>query len=82
MDGVINMEAGEAIVRIAEPLTDPEVAVMVAVPAATTVASPWLPAVLLMVATAGFEELHVAVVVMFWGLPPANAAVAVNCCCV
>jgi hypothetical protein len=37
----------------------PEAAVIVVVPTAWPVARPWLPAVLLMVATEAFEELHV-----------------------
>ena len=50
-------------VSIIEPLMVPEVAVIVALPVATAVASPWLPATLLMVATVISEELQGAVVV-------------------
>ena len=45
-------------VRVVVPETVPKVAVIVAEPAATDVASPLEPAVLLIVATDTFEELH------------------------
>lgn len=59
----------------------PNVAVIVVVPVAWAVASPLVPSVLLMVATAVFDELHVTaavasrVAVLFLQVP-----VAVNCC--
>jgi len=43
----------------------PDTAMMVVVPAATAVASPWEPAALLIVAMPELEELQVAVVVRF-----------------
>ncbi len=46
-----------------------KVAVMVVLPALTPVARPLLPAVLLMVATPLFVELHVAVLVRFCVVP-------------
>jgi hypothetical protein len=44
-------------------VTDPSAAVIAAVPTATPVARPWVPAVLLMVATAVFAEVQVTDVV-------------------
>jgi hypothetical protein len=52
-------------VRVAVPLTEPEVAVIVDVPTAMLVARPWLPAELLIVATFGVPEVQVTEVVMF-----------------
>jgi hypothetical protein len=66
-------------VRVADPLTEPDVAVIVDVPAPTLVASPWLPAALLIVATFGVPEVQVTEVVMFWVLPSEYVPVAVNC---
>ena len=59
---------GAVTVSVVEPLIEPDVAVMVVLPVATLVASPWLPEVLLMVATPEFDELHCAVVVRSWVL--------------
>jgi hypothetical protein len=50
------------------PLIDPDMAVIVTPPTATPVASPWVPALLLIAATAGFDELQVADVVRSWVL--------------
>ena len=52
-------------VKGVEPLTDPEAAWMVVVPGARPVARPEL----LMVATEGFEEAQVAMLVKKWVLP-------------
>ena len=60
--------------RVAEAVTEHEVAVMVVVPLPTSVASPFVPEVLLMVATAGADEDQVTALVT--SLPP---ALAVNC---
>ena len=65
-------------VRTVEPVTDPEVALMVAVPVAMLVARP----VLLTVAVEVASELHVAVEVRFCELPSVNVPAAVNCCVV
>lgn len=54
---------------VVEPETEPEVAVIVALPWAMLVARPWVPEALLMVATAVFEELQLAEVVRFWVEP-------------
>lgn len=64
-----------ATVRPVEPLMEPEVAVMVTLPAATLETSPWL----LMVARVGSEELHSTETVMSWVLLSLNVPVAVNC---
>jgi hypothetical protein len=56
-------------VNVVEPVTEPEVAVIVVCPVPALVASPFVPAELLMLATAAPLELHVTVVVMFCVLP-------------
>ena len=56
-------------VSVVEPLTEPRVAVMVVCPEPALVASPFVPAELLMVATAAAVELQLTVVVMFCVLP-------------
>ena len=78
--GVIAIETSDAavMVRTVEPVTDLEVALMVAVPVAMLVARP----VLLTVAVEVAFELHVAVEVRFCELPSVNVPVAVNCCVV
>ena len=65
---VIEARAGGVTVRVVEPETFPDVAMIVVVPAATEVAFPFDPAALLMVATDLAEELHVTDVVMFFVL--------------
>jgi hypothetical protein len=67
---------GVVTVSIVVPLTDPDVAVIVLVPAASVDASP-AP---LIVAVVGFEELHVAVAVRSCVLLSVYVPVAVNCC--
>ena len=62
-----------------EPATEPEVAVMVVVPTAALVASPWLPLLLLTTATVVELELQVTVVVRFCVEPSVKVPVAVNC---
>ena len=61
----IEVRVAAVTVRDVEPLIDPDVAVMVVVPAAILVARPEL----LMVATPAAEELQVIELVMFWVLP-------------
>ena len=68
-DNAIEDSAAAFTVSVVEPVTDPRVAVMVVCPALTLVARPFVPAVLLMVATAGELEDHATVVVMFCVLP-------------
>ncbi len=70
IDGVagvtaIETRAAALTVRLVDPVTEPEVAVMLAVPSPWLLASPWKPAVLLIVATAVASEAHCTVVVMF-----------------
>lgn len=79
MDGFAGVTAIEvnvtATANTVAPLTVPEVAVIVVVPAATPVASP----AVLIVATAAADELQVAELVRFWVLPSLKVPVAVNC---
>jgi hypothetical protein len=63
-------------VNVAEPLIVPEVAVIVADPAAALLASPPL----FTVATEFAEEVQVAVLVRFCVVPLLYVPVAVNCC--
>jgi len=67
LEGVTAMETsvGAVMVRRVEPLMLPEVAVIVAVPAARVVAKP----AELMVAALVAEEVHVAVLVRFAVVP-------------
>jgi hypothetical protein len=79
--GVTLMERRNAgvTVRVVEPEMPPEVAVIVAVPAATVVALPLVPAVLLMVATDAADELQVTDAVRSWVVLSEKVPVAVNC---
>src|SRR5438105_11764975 len=79
---VINISTGVVTVRVAEPLIEPKVAVTVVLPAAGPLARPCFPAVLLIVATAVFDEFHSAVAVRSCLVPSVKLPVAVNCCCV
>jgi hypothetical protein len=65
--GVTDMEerVAEVAVRVVLPEIIPELAVMVALPAATAVARP----VLLTIATAVFDERQVTCVVISWLVP-------------
>jgi len=77
LTGVTDMEdrVAEVTVRGVLPEINPEVAVMVAVPAATAVAKP----VLLTVAADGLEELQVTCLVMSKLVPSEYAPEAANC---
>jgi hypothetical protein len=66
----------EVTVRVVLPETVPEVAVMVAVPAAMAVVAKPL---LLTVATNGLDELQVTCVVISWVVPSEKVPVAVSC---
>jgi hypothetical protein len=66
-------------VRVVVPETAPRVALIVVEPAATDVASPLEPAVLLIVATGTDEELHVTNDVIFCVVASEYVPVAVNC---
>ena len=68
-DNAIEDSAAVPTVSVVKPVTDPRVAVMVVCPAPALVASPFVPAELLMVATAAVFELQLTVVVMFCVLP-------------
>jgi hypothetical protein len=74
----IDISAAGLTVRVVDPVTDPLVAETFAVPVSMLVATPCVPAALLIVATAGVSELHTTVPVMFCVLPSVNVPVAVN----
>ena len=61
--------AADVTVNVVDPVMVPEVAVIVAVPSPTLVASPVLVPVVLIVAVAGVSEFHCAVLVMSCVLP-------------
>ncbi len=61
----IEVSSAAVTVNVAEPLIVPDLAVMVALPGATVVASP----ALLIVDTAAFDEVQVAVLVRFCFVP-------------
>jgi hypothetical protein len=75
----IDTSVAAVTVRVADPDSAPDVAVIVVEPAATAVANPFDPAVVLKVATPVLDELQAAVVVRFWVLPSEKDPVAVNC---
>ena len=75
----IETNAGLYTVSSVESLSDPTVAEIVVVPSARAVAKPWLPAALLIVATAGLLLPHVAVRVRSCLLPSVKLPVEVNC---
>jgi hypothetical protein len=81
LTGVTAMETNIAPVTVSEAdaLTVPDVAVTIAVPVLALVPSPWVPAALLIAATAGADELHCTLLVTFCVLPSVNVPVAVNC---
>jgi hypothetical protein len=56
-------------VRVANPVRDPELAVMVVDPSPVLEATPFVPVALLMVATAAFDEFHVTELVKSCVLP-------------
>jgi hypothetical protein len=56
-------DAGLRTVRSAEPLIDPDVADTVTTPGDMPVANPWLPPLLLILPTAGLDEVQVTDVV-------------------
>lgn len=58
---------------------EPDVAVIVVVPCPISETSPWVADVLLIVATAGLEELQTTLDVMSWVLPSLNDPIAENC---
>lgn len=77
-NGVMAIETSVAGVTVSsvEPTTDPDIALTLAVPTPTLLASP----VLLIVAVETVSDDHVAVIVRFCVLPSLYVPVAVNCC--
>jgi hypothetical protein len=71
----IDCRVAAATVRVVEPVTTPDVAVIVEVPTATPVAKP----AAVIVAVAGVAELQVTLPVKFCVLLSLNVPVAVNC---
>ena len=74
IDGVagvtaIDTSVAAVTVTVVDPLMEPVVAVMFALPSPTLLASPCVGAVLLIVATVDVSELHCTVSVMFCVLP-------------
>ncbi len=65
----MDTRTGIRTVRVVEPETEPEVAEMTVAPTPPLIARPWLPGVLLIAATATFDELQVTEVVRFCVLP-------------
>jgi len=63
-------------------LIESNIAVINAVPVSTDVTSPLVGAVLLIVASPMFDDIHVAHVVRPWSAPSARVPDAVNCCVV
>ena len=72
---IVTWGGGGVTAKVVVPLTAPEVAVMVVLPAPAPVASPPL----LIVATFVAEEFHVAEFVRFCVLPSLNVPVAASC---
>jgi len=72
----IATNVGAVTVNVIEPLTGPELAVIVVIPCLAVLASPWL----LMVATAVSEEFQLTEEVSSLVLPSVNVPVALNCC--
>lgn len=77
--GVSVMDASADGVNVVEPEIFPDVAVIVVVPGATAVVSPFVPEELLMVATPLFDEPHVTEVVRSWAVLSEKNPVALNC---
>jgi hypothetical protein len=75
----IKLITAAVTVKVVDPETVPEVAVMVLLPAASAFASPCVGMVVLIVATAVFDELQVALPVSFWVVPSLYDPVAMNC---
>lgn len=82
--GLIAIETSAAgfTTNVAVALIAPEPTPMVVVPALSVVASPFVPTVLLIVATTATVELHCPLCVRSCVVPSVNVPVAVNCCVV
>ena len=77
--GVTEMVGGVTTNSV-EPVIEPEAALIVVVPAASALARPFVPVVLLIVATVVVLELQVTDGVRSYVLPVLNVPVAKNCC--
>ena len=77
-----DLSVAAVTVRGVEPEIAPDVAEMVAEPADTAVTEPVEPAVLLTVATAALDELHVTEAVRSCVVLSEKVPVATNCCTV
>jgi hypothetical protein len=71
MEGVTEIETstGAELVSVVDAVIDPEAAVMLVTPGAKLAASPFVPGVLLIVATATDEDDHVTLEVRSCELP-------------
>ena len=80
-DGVttIAISTGCVIVTVVAPDTPASVAVIVVLPAAVPITTPWLPAALLTVAIDPTEEAQVTNAVRSWVVPSEKIPFAVNC---
>ncbi len=75
----IDTRVAEVTVSGVEPETLPSMAVIVLEPVAVPVATPFVPAALLMAAVPGADELHVTAVVRFCVEPSLKVPVAMYC---
>jgi hypothetical protein len=78
-DTAIETSAAGVTVRVLEPVTDDDVAVITVCPVPTLVARPLVTDALLTVATAVLLEFQVTVAVMSCVVPSVYTPVAVNC---
>ena len=76
----IETTAAAVTVKVVDALTDPEVMLIVVVPAPSVVVSPLVVDELLIVATVGSVELQCPIVVRSWVELSVYRPVAVNCC--
>ncbi len=79
--GVISRETSVAgvTVSVVDPDVEPDVAVIIVEPMAAAVATPSEPAVLLIPATDGDDELQTTIDVRSWVVLSENVPVAMNC---
>ena len=78
----IDTSTAAVTVKLVLPLIEPELAVIMAEPVPTLVASPCVFTALTIVATVAVSELHCTVLVTSCVLPSVKVPVAVNCCVV
>ena len=84
MEGLVGVTAievrtAEVTVTAVAPDTPAKVALIIALPTAVPVTTPWLGAVLLTAATNGAEEAQVTNAVRFWVVPSEKSPVAMSC---